>query len=47
MCGHTKRFFIHPNGDTNMTIDQLIGLLEEYRDEHGPDAEVRLMTQEN
>ncbi|MCM2370802.1 hypothetical protein [Aporhodopirellula aestuarii] len=30
-----------------MTIDQLIGLLEEYRDVHGPDAEVRLMTQEN
>ena len=47
MCGHTKRFFIHPNGDPNMTIDQLIGLLEEYRDVHGPDAEVRLMTQEN
>ena len=30
-----------------MTIDQLIGLLAEYRDVHGPNAEVRLMTQEN
>ena len=30
-----------------MTIGKLITLLEEYRDEHGEDAEVRLMTQEN
>ncbi|MCA9135586.1 MAG: hypothetical protein KDB00_02475 [Planctomycetales bacterium] len=30
-----------------MTVGQLIALLEEYRDEHGEDAEVRLMTQEN
>jgi hypothetical protein len=30
-----------------MNIDQLIGLLEVYREEHGPDAEVRLMTQES
>ncbi len=29
-----------------MTLGQLISLLEEYRDEHGEDAEVRLMTQE-
>ena len=30
-----------------MTIDQLIERLEEYRDEIGGDAEVRLMTQQN
>ena len=30
-----------------MTVDQLIEILSEYRDQHGPDAEVRLMTQEN
>jgi hypothetical protein len=30
-----------------MTIDQLIDLLSEYRDEHGPNAEVRLMTRQN
>lgn len=30
-----------------MTIDALIELLSEYREQHGPDAEVRLMTQEN
>ena len=30
-----------------MTIDELIGRLEEYRDELGGDAEVRLMTQQN
>ena len=30
-----------------MTIDELIGRLEEYRDELGGDAEVRLMTQSN
>ena len=30
-----------------MTIDTLIDLLAEYRDQHGPDAEVRLMTQQN
>jgi hypothetical protein len=29
-----------------MTIDQLIERLEDYRDEFGGDAEVRLMTQE-
>jgi len=29
-----------------MTIDALIDLLSEYREQHGPDAEVRLMTQE-
>ncbi|MBN1911823.1 MAG: hypothetical protein JW818_18930 [Pirellulales bacterium] len=28
-----------------MTIDELIGRLEDYRDELGGDAEVRLMTQ--
>ena len=30
-----------------MTIDELIGRLEDYRDEIGGDAEVRLMTQSN
>lgn len=30
-----------------MTIDELIGLLEELRDDISGDAEVRLMTQEN
>ncbi|HBO44119.1 MAG TPA: hypothetical protein DD670_09345 [Planctomycetaceae bacterium] len=30
-----------------MTIDELIGRLEEYRDDLGGDAEVRLMTQQN
>jgi len=30
-----------------MTIDALIYLLAEYRDEFGPGAEVRLMTQQN
>jgi hypothetical protein len=30
-----------------MTIDQLIERLNEYRDEIGGDAEVRLMTQQN
>ena len=30
-----------------MTIAELIDLLNEYREEHGDDAEVRLMTQQN
>ena len=30
-----------------MTIDELIARLEDYRDELGGDAEVRLMTQQN
>jgi hypothetical protein len=30
-----------------MTLDELIDRLEEYRDELGGDAEVRLMTQQN
>ena len=30
-----------------MTIDELIERLEDYRDELGGDAEVRLMTQQN
>ena len=30
-----------------MTIDELIARLEDYRDEIGGDAEVRLMTQQN
>ena len=30
-----------------MTLGQLISLLEEYRDEHGEDCEVPLMTQQN
>ena len=30
-----------------MTIDELIARLEDYRDEIGGEAEVRLMTQQN
>ena len=30
-----------------MTIDDLISRLEDYRDEHGGETEVRLMTQQN
>ncbi|MFM7927112.1 MAG: hypothetical protein ACKO9Q_05310, partial [Pirellula sp.] len=30
-----------------MTIDELIARLEDYRDEIGGDAQVRLMTQQN
>lgn len=30
-----------------MNLETLIQLLCEYRDEHGPEAEVRLMTQQN
>ena len=30
-----------------MTVSQLIELLEDYREQHGDDCEVRLMTQEN
>ena len=30
-----------------MTLGQLISLLEEYRDEHGENCEVRLMTQQS
>ena len=30
-----------------MTIDELIGRLEDYRDDLGGDVEVRLMTQQN
>lgn len=30
-----------------MTINELISMLEDYRDEIGGDAEVRLMTQQN
>ncbi|TWU39339.1 hypothetical protein [Novipirellula artificiosorum] len=30
-----------------MTLETLINLLAEYAEEHGGDAEVRLMTQEN
>lgn len=30
-----------------MTIGQLISTLEDYREQHGEDCEVRLMTQEN
>ena len=30
-----------------LTLGELIGILEEMRDEHGDDAEVRLMTQES
>jgi len=30
-----------------MTIDELVGRLEEYRDALGGDTEVRLMTQQN
>jgi hypothetical protein len=47
MCVIAKRFFIHHNEETNMTISQLIELLEEFREAHGDDCEVRLMTQQN
>ena len=30
-----------------MTVSQLIELLEDYREQHGEDCEVRLMTQQN
>ncbi|MGV3483353.1 MAG: hypothetical protein ACO1RT_02915 [Planctomycetaceae bacterium] len=30
-----------------MTLDTLIDILNEYREEHGGDVEVRLMTQQN
>ena len=30
-----------------MTVSQLIELFEEYREQHGDDCEVRLMTQQN
>ena len=30
-----------------MTIDRMIQLLEDFRHEHGGDAEIRLMTQQN
>ena len=30
-----------------MNLDTLIEILNDYRDEHGGDAEVRLMTQQN
>jgi hypothetical protein len=47
MCVIGKRFFIHHNGDKNMNLDTLIEILNDYREEHGGDAEVRLMTQQN
>jgi hypothetical protein len=34
-------------GEQTMTIDEMIARLEDYRDEIGGDAEVRLMTQQN
>jgi hypothetical protein len=47
MCVIGKRFFIHHNGDKNMNLDTLIEILNDYREELGGDAEVRLMTQQN
>ncbi len=47
MCVIARRFLIPNHGDEEMTIDTLIDLLAEYRDQHGPDSEVRLMTQQN
>jgi len=47
MCVIAKRFFIHPNGDKNMNLDTLIEILNDYREELGGDAEIRLMTQQN
>jgi hypothetical protein len=35
------------NGDKNMNLDTLIEILNDYREEHGGDAEVRMMTQQN
>src|SRR6056297_73451 len=47
MCVIARRFFIPPNGDADMTLDTLIEILNDYRDEFGGDAEVRLMTQQH
>jgi hypothetical protein len=40
-------FHTSHHGDDEMTIDELIEYLEDYREEIGGDAEVRLMTQQN
>ena len=47
MCVIARRFLIPNHGDEEMTIDTLIDLLAEYRDQNGQDAEVRLMTQQS
>ena len=47
MCVSGKRFYIHHNGDKNMTLDTLIEILNDHREELGGDTEVRLMTQQN
>jgi len=47
MCVIGKRFYLHYNGDKNMNLDTLIEILNDYREEHGGDTEVRLMTQQN
>jgi hypothetical protein len=39
--------YFKPLGEQTMTIDELIARLEDYRDEIGGDAQVRLMTQQN
>jgi len=39
--------YFKPHGEQTMTIDELIARLEDYRDEIGGDAQVRLMTQQN
>jgi hypothetical protein len=39
--------YFQTHGEQTMTIDELIARLEDYRDEIGGDAEVRLMTQQN
>ena len=46
-CGVRWTSIFKQTGETNMTIDELIARLEDYRDEIGGDAEVRLMTQQN
>jgi hypothetical protein len=40
-------YFFPQNGAPNMTLHELIERLEDYRDEIGGDAEVRMMTQQN
>jgi hypothetical protein len=47
MCVIGKRLFIHSNGDKNMNLDSLLEILNDYREELGGDADVRLMTQQN
>ena len=47
VCYRINDFSFTHNGDKNMNLDTLIEILNDYREEHGGDAEVRLMTQQN